>query len=267
MTDLNYFNRLVVYLRREWLLQLFRWRSLWLLWGQRGVGHIPKNASESPPLVELIIPFPAAGRLSVKQHDYYFRNLRNLMLKHLPRQVHFNFLATIYCDGENPVVKSFLETCDDPRFRYKATNGSESNWGHVQTCKGIEESEAEFIVRMNCDNKPFPDFLEILVQGASQNADVTYARVIYQGDAAREHFRTFADYPNELRALVIPKDTIGSLEFRNIDCMNYMVRSAVAKNHANCWGNNYASDWQFIENIVKDGGNTRFIDRIIGYKC
>jgi hypothetical protein len=266
MTDQSFFNRLEVYLRREWFLLLFHLRSSWLLWRQHWVRDARQNASGSHPLVELIIPFPAAGRLSANRHDYYFKNLRKLMLEHLPKQIYANFLATVYCDGENSDVKTFLEICSDRRFRYKATDGGESNWGHIQTRKGIEESEADFVVRMNCDNEPFSDYLEILVQGALSDAVVIYARVIYRGAAAREHFPSFADYPNEFGAFILPKDMRGSLEFRNIDCMNYMVRSAAAKKHAYCWGNNYAADWQFIEEIMKDSGNACFMDRIIGYK-
>ena len=266
MTDRGFFKRLDVYVRREWLLLIFHLRSSWILWSERGIQVVRQNTSGSQPLVELIIPFPAEGRLSADRHDYYFRNLRKMILEYLPNQTYINFLATVYCDGENSLVENLLETRSDQRFRYKATDGNDSNWGHVQTRKGIEESEAEFVVRMNCDNEPFSDFLEILVQGAATGADLIYARVIYRGVAAREHFPTFSDYPNELGAFVLPKDRKGSLEFRNIDCMNYMVRSAAAKKHASCWGNNYAADWQFIEEVVKSGGTPHFIDRIIGYK-
>jgi hypothetical protein len=214
----------------------------------------------------MIIPFPAQGRVSAKKQDYYLRNLRNLITTYLPQQTFSKYTATIYFDGENPEVRSLIEKLSDNRFRYKSTDGKESGWGHVQTRLGFLESEADFIVRMNCDNQPFPEYLEALISGFSDGIDAVYGRVIYSGPAAREHLPTFADYPNELQAFVLPKDKVGALEFRNIDCMNYMVRSEAARCHASFWSESFVADWDFIREISKNDHKTKFINRIIGYK-
>jgi hypothetical protein len=163
-------------------------------------------------------------------------------------------------------VRSLIEKLSDNRFRYKSTDGKESGWGHVQTRMGILESEADFIVRMNCDNEPFPEYLEALLSGFADGIDAVYGRVIYSGPAAREHLPTFAEYSNALQAFVLPKDKVGALEFRNIDCMNYMVRSEAARCHASFWSESFVADWDFIREISKNGHKTQFIDRIIGYK-
>ena len=216
--------------------------------------------------MEIIIPFPAQGRVSPPKHDYYLRNLRKLIATYLPQQTFSKYTATIYCDGENPEVRSLIEKLSDDRLCYKNTDGKESGWGHVQTRMGILESEADFIVRMNCDNEPFPEYLEALLSGFADGIDAVYGRVIYSAPAAREHLPTFAEYPNELQAFVLPKDKVGALEFRNIDCMNYMVRSEPAKCHASFWSESFVADWDFIREISKNDHKTKFINRIIGYK-
>lgn len=120
---------------------------------------------------------------------------------------------------------------------------------------------------MNCDNKPFPEYLSALLSGFTPNVDATYGRVIYSGPAAREHLPTFLDYPNELGAFILPKDQAGRLEFRNIDCMNYMVRAAAAKKNAMCRGQSFTADLDFINAVQKNEKKAVFVNRIIGYKC
>jgi hypothetical protein len=260
----SWFLRLQVFLRRELLIFRFRVRSFLLLQRQQRWHSAIKNSAGS---VEIIIPFPAQGRVSTPKHDYYLRSLRKLITTHLPRQTYTNYCATIYCDGENPEVSSLLAKIADHRFSYRSTDGKESGWGHVQTRLGILESEARFIVRMNCDNEPFPEYLEALISGFADGIDAVYGRVIYSGPAAREHLPTFADYPNALQAFVLPKDKSGALEFRNIDCMNYMVRSEAAKPHASFWSQSFVADWDFIREVSNHGLAAAFVDRIIGCKC
>jgi hypothetical protein len=260
----SWFSRLQVFLRRELLILRFRARSFLLL--QRQPRWKPAKDS-SAGSVEIIIPFPAQGRVSPLKHDYYMRSLRKLITTHLSQQTYTNYRATIYCDGENPEVSSLLEKIADHRFSYRSTDGKESSWGHVQTLLGILESEASFIVRMNCDNEPFPEYLEALLSGFADGIDAVYGRVIYSGPAAREHLPTFADYPNVLQAFVLPKDKSGVLEFRNIDCMNYMVRSEAAKRNASFWSQSFVADWDFIDAVSNHGLAAAFVDRIIGYKC
>lgn len=217
--------------------------------------------------VELIIPFPGEGRVSDQKHHYYFQSLKKLANIHLLKQSHQHFTATIYCDGENQTARNFVNQFADSRFRYKATDGKESNWGHAQTRAGILESDAEFIVRMNCDNEPFPEYLEVLLSGFLSSVAATYARVIYKGRAVREHLPTFLEYPNELQSFLLPKDHRGTLEFRNIDCMNYMVRTETARQHAELWSRSFVSDWDFIRDVTDFGERAVFVDRIIGNKC
>jgi len=264
MSAKSWFLRFQVFLHRELLILRLHARSLFLL--LRQLRWKPTKDS-SAVTVEIIIPFPAQGRVSPPKHDYYLRNLRKLITTYLPQQTFSKYTATIYCDGENPEVCSLIEKLSDNRFRYKSTDGNESGWGHVQTRMGILESEADFIVRMNCDNEPFPEYLEALLSGFADGIDAVYGRVIYSGLAALEHLPTFADYPNALQAFVLPKDKSGTFEFRNIDCMNYMVRSEAAKRHASFWSQSFVADWDFIEAVSNNGFTAAFIDRIVGYKC
>ena len=260
----SWFSRLQIFLHRELLILRFRARSFFLLQSQPPWHSSIKNSAGS---VEIIIPFPAQGRVSAQKHDYYLRSLRKLITTHLPQQTYTNYCATVYCDGENSEVRSLLANKADHRFGYRCTDGTESGWGHVQTRLGILESDAMFIVRMNCDNEPFPEYLGALISGFADGIDAVYGRVIYSGPAAREHLPTFADYPNALQAFVLPKDKSGALEFRNIDCMNYMVRTETAKCHASFWSQSFVADWDFIEAVSNHGRAAAFIDRIIGYKC
>ena len=255
-------SRLQAFVLREYRIFDLRLRSHRLLSQQcKWVSSENKSAS-----VELIIPFPGADKVSHKKHRYYFQSLHHLVGRYLQRQTHRSFVATIYCDGENPAAQKLVKQFGDSRFRYKSINAI-SNYGHTQTRLGILESEADFIVRMNCDNEPFPEYLEVLLSGFHADVDATYGRVIYKGPAAREHFTTFVDYPNQLQSFLLPKDRYGSLEFRNIDCMNYMVRAEIAKSHASLWGDSFVSDWDFIREVSVGGKKAGFVDRIIGYKC
>jgi len=260
----SWFSRLQIFLHRELLIFRFRARSFFLLRSQPPWHSSIKNSAGS---VEIIIPFPAQGRVTPQKQDYYLQSLRKLITLHLPRQTYTNYRATVYCDGENSEVRSLLAKSADHRFSYRSTDGKESGWGHVQTRLGILESKADFIVRLNCDNEPFPEYLEALLSGFADGIDAVYGRVIYSGPASREHLPTFADYPNVLQSFILPKDKTGALEFRNIDCMNYMVRTAAAKKNAMCWGNSFTADWDFIEAVKKSGKEVVFVDRIIGYKC
>jgi len=259
-----FLKRVQRFLAREIRILALRWRSIILNASQSGW---KEGKSTNPSLVEVIIPFPGDGRVSESKHKYYLRNLKKLLRHDLPRQTHTHFIATVFCDGESSAIRALIDQLGDLRMRYKFTDGQESNWGHVQTRIGILETDADFIVRMNCDNKPFPEYLSALLSGFTPNVDATYGRVIYSGPAAREHLPTFLDYPNELEAFILPKDQAGRLEFRNIDCMNYMVRSAAAKKNAMCWGQSFTADWDFINAFQKNEQEAVFVNRIIGYKC
>lgn len=258
------FSRLKNYCLREIRIIALKYRT-YLNLKRQAPWQVREIAT--PALVEVLVPFPGEGRIAKKKYKYYLNSLKKLIELYLPRQTHGRFLATVFCDSENQSVKEYVESIGDPRIRYKTTDGKESNWGHAQTRLGIIQSEADFIVRLNCDNEPFPEYLEVLLSGFEVGVAVSYARVVYAGAAILEHLPTFTQFPNELEALILPKDRSGSLEFRNIDCMNYMVRCEVAKRYSSCWGNNFVSDWDFIHNLSSSGERAVFLDRIIGYKC
>jgi hypothetical protein len=122
----SWFLRLQVFLHRELLILRLRARSSFLLLKQP---RWKPTKADSAVTVEMIIPFPAQGRVSAKKQDYYLRNLRKLITTYLPQQTFSKYTATIYCDGENLEVRSLIEKLSDNRFRFKSTDGKESGWG------------------------------------------------------------------------------------------------------------------------------------------
>jgi hypothetical protein len=98
----SWFSRLQIFLHRELLIFRFRARSFFLLRSQAPWHSSIKTSAGS---VEIIIPFPAQGRVTPQKHDYYLRSLRKLITTHLPQQTYTNYRAIIYCDPLYSVEK------------------------------------------------------------------------------------------------------------------------------------------------------------------
>ena len=97
-------------------------------------------------------------------------------------------------------------------------HSAEGAWGHPQTRLGIDVARGEYFVRINDDDQPSPGVPAYAGGGLSGNTGISYARVVFKGDARKA-------YSYLLRgSYVIPRDRLGVLENGNIDCLCYMVR-------------------------------------------
>ena len=208
-------------------------------------------------LISILIPTLSQG--SQKGH---FVKLEKLLTEYLPNQVYDNYEALVFCDGKNLRVKRMIEDIKDPKIRYFSTSKTLAKWGHPQTRLGINVAQGKYFVRLNDDNIPYQNYLSILAKGFKQNIDVVYARVVFMGEARLNHSYTFRKSKN----YVLPQDKKGKINEMNIDCMNYMVKTKIAKKYIKFWNDDFAADWNFINKIKKEGCKFKFIDKIIGEK-
>lgn len=207
-------------------------------------------------LVSVLIPTLAKGA-----HAGRLATLKALLGQHLPAQSHPDYEAIVYCDGRNDDVVRMVDELADSRIRVYATADTDkSAWGHPQTRRGIDVARGEYFVRINDDNQPHPEYLRTLLQGFSEDAGISYARVVFRGEARKV-------YSYLLRgSYVIPRDRFGVLENGNIDCLCYMVRIEVARRYREYWGDVYAADWRFIEAMLADGVKANYVNRLIAAK-
>jgi cellulose synthase/poly-beta-1,6-N-acetylglucosamine synthase-like glycosyltransferase len=205
--------------------------------------------------VSILIPTLSKG----KQADH-LPKLKKLLSTYLPQQTFNHYEALVYCDGRNEMVEAMVKSLCDDRIKIFYTDNTLAKWGHPQTRMGITLATGEYFVRLNDDNKPYKNYIQSLVSGFDQKIGVVYGRVIYKGDARKAHDSSL------MKSFVIPGDREGGLRITNIDCMNYMVKTDLAKKYVEHWNDKFEADWFFIEAMLLDGIKAKFIDRIIGDK-
>ena len=214
-----------------------------------------KKPTDAQKKISIIIP-----TLSKDEHAGHLPMLKRLLSVYLTRQSHKNYEALVYCDGPNQKVEKMVSSLNDPRISVYSTDTTIGKWGHPQTRMGIEKAAGDFFVRMNDDNKPYRHYLQTLINGFDRDTGVVYGRIIYKGEARRAHD------VGMWRSFIKPSDKDGTLRKNNLDCMNYMVRSELAKQYVSSWNDNFDADWRFLEAMLKNGVRVRFVDRIIGEK-
>lgn len=222
-------------------------------------------------LVSVIIPAVGESNLSNSQQEYYFSVLKKLVYDYLPNQTYKNYEAIVYCDGPNKKVQYLCACLNDPRIKVYVLEKETNLFGHPQTRQGIMIAKGDFFVRMNCDNHPYSEYLETLLNGFEEDIGVVYARTIFKGKARQFHKmdfvkNKFGGVSNDFKAFLLPRDKYGILKCTNIDCMNYMVRMDLAKKYVNSWDDRFAADWFFIASLLENGVKAKFIDRLIGDK-
>jgi Glycosyl transferase family 2 len=207
-------------------------------------------------LVSILIPTLARGR-----HAGRLATLKALLADHLPTQTHQHYEAIVYCDGRNDAVEHLVAGLDDARIRvYWTADAAASAWGHPQTRLGIDVALGDYFVRVNDDNRPYPGYLRTLMEGFSEDTGISYARVVFKGEARRA-------YSYLLRgSYVIPRDHAGVLKNGNIDCLCYMVRMDLARRYRDHWGDMYAADWRFLEAMLADGVKANYVNRCVADK-
>ena len=229
----------------------------------------PSSFPGAPPLVSIVIPTLCAG-----PHAGRLAGLERLLSRDLPAQTHRAYEALVVCDGPNPAVARMIAHLGDRRIGYHATATRSGRWGHPATRMGLQIATGAFFVRMNDDNRPFPDYLASLLSGFAAGStpdasdasevpiDVSYARVVF-GNEAR---RFWEPYFRHRWSYVLPSDRKAHLHSDNIDCMNVMVRMAAAKAHRDAWDDAIDADWHFLEAVLREGHGAAFVDRLVGRK-
>jgi glycosyltransferase involved in cell wall biosynthesis len=228
---------------REW------WRYYLPIAVRKYVAHEPYDDT----LISVIIPVYCKGR-----YQSQLALLRRLLSEYLASQTYSNYEAIVIPDGPDDDVSAMVENLNDKRIRCYATKTHQGLWGHQPTRVGISLARGGFFVRMNQDNRPYPDYLETLYKAFREEVGFSYARVEFK-DEARKHLTGATPF--------IPGDSEGALKWGNIDCMNYMVRIAHARTFRWYWNNSFEADWRFMEGLLRHRVQGRFIDRVVGDKC
>lgn len=266
------FASLLFWLNRYAYLAVLTTHTLYLECS-RSLKRAFRPGKEKPAikLISIIVPVPGEGVLPKAREKYYFNGTKQLLTNYLARQTYTKFEVLVYCDGPNSKVKELVQGLGDCRIRYYALAKSTGLYGHPQTREGIAAAHGDYCVRMNCDNRPYPDYLDTLVNGFEGDIGIVYARVVFKGMARkiyRDIFLNKAAYglANELAAFLLPRDKAGALQISNVSCMNYMIRTDTAKKFMYSWGDQYEADWLFIKELLSQGVKPVFIDAIIGEK-
>ena len=208
-------------------------------------------------LVSIVIPTLCAGA-----HAHRIHALNRLLRHDLPAQSHPNYEALVISDGPNPDVSNLVNDIGDSRVNYAATEARTGYWGHPATRLGLSMARGDYFVRMNDDNRPYPNFLAALLSGFRDDVDITYARVVFANEARRFWAPYFADR----WTYILPSDQLAHLQSDNIDCMNVMVSMEVAKACAYAWSDAIDADWHFLEAALNSRAEYNFVDRLIGQK-
>lgn len=209
-------------------------------------------------LVSLVVP-----TLCKDHHAHRILSLRALLTDYLPRQTHANYEALIVSDGPNAIVEALVREICDPRLSYHHTEQTTGFGGLPETRLGFDICNGLYCVRMNDDNKPYPNYLEALLGAFESDVDFVYGRVIFSGEA-RQFWRThFAG----MRSYILPNDRDGVIHANNIDWMSFMFRTEVARRHGESMCRSAYGDWEFITELLAQKVPGRFVDRLVGHKC
>jgi hypothetical protein len=209
-------------------------------------------------LITVVIPTLCKGA-----HAHRLHTLKALLTRYLAKQTYEKFEAIVVSDGINSKVESLVERIGDPRIRYSCTKETSGFGGLPETRLGLNIGSGSYFVRMNDDNKPFQDYLRVLLEGFNDDIEFVYARVIFSGEA-REYWR---DHFTGMSSYILPNDRHGAIHGDNVDWMNFMFRIDIARQHKDAMCRSMYGDWEFISELMRHGARGRFIDRLIGHKC
>ena len=146
---------------------------------------------------------------------------------------------------------------------YLSTAETTGFGGLPETRLGFADCRGEYCLRMNDDNRPYPNFLQALLSGFEPGVDFVYARVVFSGEA-RQFWRSYFD---GMSSYILPNDKAGTIHPNNVDWMSFMFRTEVARRYSEAMCRSMYGDWEFITELVAHGTSGKFVDRLVGHKC
>jgi len=171
--------------------------------------------------------------------------LEQLMAEIL-HQTYSNVHAWICADGPDPEVETLVNHFNDEshgnvKFHYSCMAKKEGFWGapiRRSLLEGIPDDGAVCFV--DDDNQIYPEYCEKLVAGITDLIGITYCNI-------RMNSPLFPP-----KHVVPGHDCLGQFERGNIDSLNFMVRTDVAKKHKDAWLNEYYHDYNFLIECAKE---------------
>ena len=159
-----------------------------------------------------------------------------------------NYEVIICSEGYSSEDESCVKSFNDDRLKYyHIEKQSFKNWGHVQRNEMIKNCTGEYTIWLDDDNDLFFDYL-------------SYANDMIDDDCVLAIFKINHNSAGEL-----PK--VNDIRFCEIDTLNAMVKTEVAKNIQ--WNvMDYGADFHFINDVkkycIENNIQVKFFDKIIG---
>lgn len=223
----------------------------------RRCAGMEKSSQGVLPLISIIVP-----TLCKNEHAHRITDLHELLSIYLPAQTYSHYEVLVISDGPNAKVKSLVDDLSDERVRYMSTEETTGFGGLPETSLGFEVCGGQFCLRMNDDNRPYPNYLDALLSGFRDDVDFTFARVVFSDEARAfwgGHFSGMSSY-------ILPNDKDGTIHENNVDWMNFMFRTETARVHRAAMCTSWYGDWAFISELIAQGIPGRFVDRLVGHK-
>jgi len=192
-------------------------------------------------IVNIIIP-------TYQRHDRLKKVLGDISI-----QTYRNIRACICSDGYDERVKNivneFEKKSNDIIFSYWFMEEHKGKWGAPSRRKILERIEPYgFVCFVDDDNEISPKYVEKLYSKMSEEMGMTYCLVVIEN----------------LGNIIVPKgDVSNSFALGEIDSLNVMVRTSVAKKLREHWdGDDYNHDFLFIDACSK-AVDSRFVPEVL----
>ena len=193
----------------------------------------------------------------------------NELLRSLGRQSFSNFETILIHDGPNPDSESI----EKKGVRYLETEKRFDDWGHSLRDLGIEISEGEYILFLNCDNIMYENSLEKLNELSEKDIefgntygthkfdskDILIFPIILHGQST-DGFHLFRDKESDKKMILTgyPPQT------NYIDCMQLVMKRSKWNHYGGWYDKSFASDGIMYRRFVSENLGAIYESDILG---
>jgi hypothetical protein len=168
------------------------------------------------------------------------KNLCNL-LAYIECQTHRDIIVHVISDGPNEIAKRIVEEFNgDIKFEYSCLPEHEGNFGSLPRIKALENlPDGDLVVFIDDDNIVKENYIEMLLNPFRRNNP--------------NLVMSMCQIQHNLCGVIPQKQEV---VFGQIDSLNIMVKTEIAKKHRGKWmqiGEKIDHDFKFIEACSKEG--------------
>lgn len=175
------------------------------------------------PLVEFI---------AVAHNEYEWNTpFFNAMLA----QTDSNWKATVWHNGYNMYMRSWVELLKDDRLIYRQSSVDSGNWGCANRQTAIDECKTEYIIQSSVQDYWLPQAVEYINKILTeQQPDIL-----------------LWDSINHVVGPCLKLD--GQLAWSKCDWGQFALRTSIAKQVGIKRGDVYCGDWAFVQDVLSSG--------------